>query len=553
MLLHLSVTDFTIATHIDVEFKTGMTVITGETGAGKSIMVDALGLALGGRGDASVVRAGAEFTDIHASFDIQQLSDARDWLQRHDLAAGDECLLRRVITREGRSRAYINGRPVTLTDMKTLAEMLIDIHSQHAHQSLLKKDPQRLLLDSFAGLESRCADLRQIAQDYHRSKTRLDDLREQQNEQSARVQLLRYQVEELDQLAISDDEISQLEQEQIQLASGEQILQGSQHALALCTEGELNVVAILNQAIRSLATLPSKSAALTEAEEMLNNALIQAEEAGHNLQQHIDSFELDPQRLFNVEQRLSAIYDVARKHRIPPEELNGLHQSLVEELNGIAGNDAELNSLEERIDELQTLYQHQAMEISKKRQTAAGKLQKQVEQQLSRLAMANCRFQVRLQERSELIPHPHGQEDVAFLVSTNPGQPPQSLAKVASGGELSRISLAIQVITAKTSATPTLVFDEVDVGIGGAVAEVVGNLLQDLGESGQIICVTHQPQVAAKGHHHLLVEKHSSKKAVATTLEQLSDSRKINEIARMLGGIAITEQSLAHAKEMLTH
>lgn len=553
MLIHLSVNNFAIASHLEMEFHRGMTVITGETGAGKSILLDALGLALGDRTDAGIVRNGTDRADIHASFDIADIPQARHWLQQHDLLDNNDCLLRRVITKEGRSRGYINGRPVPLQDLKALGECLIDIHSQHAHQSLLKKDQQRRLLDEFAGLTDSTATLKTLAKDFQQQQQRLQTLQHNRNEQSARAQLLGYQVEELDMLALAEGELDALESEQQQLANGEHILQSCQHAVALCSEGELNVVSILNQAIRSLGQMTVKSPALTEAEQLLNSALIQTEEASHELQQHIDGFELDPERLQTVETRLSSIYDIARKHHIRPEQLAELHQNLSQELTSINGSDEEIDQLKNELEALQQQYRQLAGTLSKKRKSAATKLQKLVEKQLQQLAMANCRFSIALTPRPDDSPHPQGNEEIAFLVSTNPGQPPQALAKIASGGELSRISLAIQVITAKTSTIPTLVFDEVDVGIGGAVAEVVGNLLHELGERGQVLCVTHQPQVASKGNQHLFVSKTASKNSVSTRLEKLADSDKIEEIARMLGGIAITDQSRAHAKEMLSH
>ena len=551
MLIHLSVDNFAIASHLEMEFNGGMSVITGETGAGKSIMLDALGLALGDRADANVVRAGTERSDIHATFDISAIPEALQWLKQRDLYDGEECLLRRVVTKEGRSRGYINGRPATLQDLKTLGNLLIDIHSQHAHQSLLKKEQQRRLLDEFAGLSKLCNDVKQIANDYQRISQRVDTLQTNRNEQTARAQLLGYQVEELDNLAITEEELQALEQEQKQRANGEQVLESSQHALALCKEGELNVVSILHQALKSLADIPSKTQQLEEAEQLLSSALIQTEEASSEIEHHIDSFEIDPERLQAVEYRLNQVYEVARKHRITPEQLPRLHRELSAELQAIAGSDEELEQLQQQIAEQEQHYQQQADKLSKKRKSAANKLQKQVDKQLNELSMANCQFKVFLEPRTEAKPHSHGNEDIQFLVSTNPGQEPQPLAKTASGGELSRISLAIQVVTAQTSAIPTMVFDEVDVGIGGAIAEVVGNLLQKLGEKGQVLCVTHQPQVASKGHTHLFVSKNSSKKAVSTTLNILSDQEKIEEIARMLGGIAITDQSRAHAKEML--
>ena len=554
MLVHLSVNHFAIATELEMEFSRGMTVITGETGAGKSIMLDALGLALGDRADATVVRRGAQRAEIHATFDISAIAEAQQWLQQHDLLDGNECLLRRVITREGRSRGYINGRPSPLQDLKTLGEMLIDIHNQHAHQSLLKKDSQRRLLDEFAGLAATTAKLKTLAQQCQQLRQRLTALEANRSEQTARAQLLGYQVEELNLLELRDGELEQLELEQKQLSNGEQILQASQHAIALCSEGELNVVAILNQALRSLAQIPVKSQSLQEAEQLLNSALIQTEEANSELQQHIDSFELDPERLHGVETRLSSIYDIARKHHIHPAQLPELQQKLQAELNRIIGSDEDIDMLQQQLQSLGEDYRQLAGKLSKKRKTAAGKLQKLVEKQLQQLAMGNCRFCIALEQHRETRHyHPYGHEDISFLVSTNPGQEPQPLAKIASGGELSRISLAIQVITAKTSAIPTLVFDEVDVGIGGATAEVVGNLLQELGERGQVLCVTHQPQVAAKGRQHLFVSKTAGKQTVSTRLQQLQASDKIEEIARMLGGIAITDQSRAHAREMLSH
>jgi DNA repair protein RecN (Recombination protein N) len=553
MLTHLSVNNFAIASQLEMEFNRGMTVITGETGAGKSIMLDALGLALGDRADAGIVRHGTSRADIHASFDVSNIPHAQTWLEEHELLDGHECLMRRVITKEGRSRGYINGHPVTLNDLKSLGERLIDIHSQHAHQSLLKKDQQRRLLDDFAGLGETTSTLKTVAKTFSQVQQRLQTLQDNRSEQGARAQLLGYQIEELDLLALEEGELEKLELQQKQLSNGEQILQNCQHTLSLCSEGELNVVTILNQAIRSLGDIADKNPKLIEAEQLLNSALIQTEEANGELQNHIDNFELNPELLHEVESRLSAIYDIARKHHIQPRQLTELHQELQQELTSINGSDEEINQLEEQLQELRQHYDELANKLSKKRKTAAKKLHKLVEKQLQELAMANCRFSIDLSPRADEAPHPQGNEEVAFLVSTNPGQAPQALAKIASGGELSRISLAIQVITAKTSTIPTLVFDEVDVGIGGAVAEVVGNLLHELGERGQVLCVTHQPQVASKGNQHLFVSKTASKTSVSTKLETLSDNEKIEEIARMLGGIAITDQSLAHAKEMLSH
>jgi DNA repair protein RecN (Recombination protein N) len=554
MLVHLSVDNYAIADHIEAEFDRGMTAITGETGAGKSILLDALGLALGDRADAGAVRHGSERADIHATFDLSDIAAARAWLAERDLLAGDECLLRRVITSEGRSRGYINGQPATLQDLKAIGELLLDIHSQHAHQSLLKRVQQRLLLDAFAGTEALAAQVAGCAQRHQQLQGQLQALSEHRDEANARVQLLSYQVGELEQLALAEGELEQLEAEQRRLANGEEILRNSQQALALCREGEINATTILYQALRALEALESKQPELAEAEQLLGSALIQVEEASRELQHHVDSFELDPERLAEVEQRLSAIYDIARKHRVQPGELPTLHRQLQEELQQNAGGDARIEQLRGELQQLRADYDRAAGELGGKRRQAAGKLQKQVAKQLQALAMGNCRFTVALHARDgdAAAPHPHGSEEVEFLVATNPGAPPQPLNRIASGGELSRISLAIQVVTAQTSATPTLVFDEVDVGIGGATAEVVGNLLRALGARGQVLCVTHQPQVASKAHHHFSVTKSSGRQSVRVALRRLGDVEKVEELARMLGGIAVTEQSRAHAREMLS-
>lgn len=552
MLIHLSVDNYAIAEHIEAEFDRGMTVLTGETGAGKSILLDALGLALGDRADAAVVRSGAERAEIHAAFDIRAIAAAQAWLRERDLLAGDDCLLRRVITSEGRSRGYINGQPATLQDLKSIGGLLIDIYSQHAHQSLLQRGQQRALLDAYAGTELLADKVRETAHRYQRSAEHLDALSNARDEQTARAQLLSYQVDELDKLALAAGELEMLEDERRALANGEQILRNSQHALALCREGEINVVNILNQALKSLGELGATQPPLVNAEQMLNSALIQVEEASAELQHHLDRFELDPARLAQLENRLDAIYDVARKHRIQAPQLADLHQELRAELESVVGGAGQVEQLRAELQVLHGEYHKLATDLSRRRQQAALKLQKQVEKQLQALAMGGCRFSIFLSARAGDTPHAHGGEDIEFLISTNPGSPPQALNRIASGGELSRISLAIQVVTAQTTAIPTLVFDEVDVGIGGATAEVVGNLLRELGSRGQVLCVTHQPQVASKGHHHFNVEKVAEKKLVRTRLRRLGDGEKIEEIARMLGGITVTEQSRSHAREMLS-
>ena len=555
MLTHLSIQNFTLVDHLDLDLKPGMTVITGETGSGKSIMLEALGQTLGDRADGQRVRQGAQRADISASFDTSKIRLANKWLKEHDLQQEEtpnECLLRRVISSDGKSKAYINGQPVTLQQLRTLGEMLIDIHSQHEHQSLLLKDTHRRLLDDFA---NQAEPARQVRQAFREWQSRLEHylhLRDNAAEVSARFQLLNYQVQELDQLGLKTGELEALEAEQRTLANAEDILRGSQQLAAICSDDEQGLSVNLHRALHILRALPEKTAALQEAEQLLTSAQIQVQEAQHEIEHHIDGFALDPERLAFVEERLSAIYDIARKHRITPEQLPEFTAQLSSELAELQGGDARLDVLEQQVTEAERQYRQLAETLSAQRHKAGLKLAKQVNAQLQKLGMENAHLLVSLIPLNEK-PGLHGLEEVEFLISTNPGQPPRPLNKVASGGELSRISLAIQVITAQTSATPTLVFDEVDVGIGGATADVVGKLLRQLGEKGQVICVTHLAQVASKGHQHLQVSKTARKNSAESTLVELSGDAKVEEIARMLGGAKVTEQSLAHAREILAN
>ncbi|ACE82834.1 DNA repair protein RecN [Cellvibrio japonicus] len=552
MLTHLTIHNFTLVDHLELELKPGMTVITGETGAGKSILLDALGQTLGDRAEAERVRTGASKADISASFDIRQIPPAREWLASHDLLQEEnpqECLLRRVIGADGKSKAYINGQPATLQQLRTLGEILIDIHSQHEHQSLLVKDTHRRLVDEFAGQTELARQVRQAWREWQSRLEHYLHLRDNAAEVSARFQLLSYQANELEQLNLQPGELAKLESEQRSLANAEDILRGSQQLAAFCGDEEQGLSVNLHRALHILRNLPEKSAALSSAEDLLTSAQIQVEEAQHEIERHIDQFNLDPERLVQVEERLSAIYDLARKHRIHAEELPEFIAKLNAELEQLDSGDARLDQLAQQVEQAERSYRQVAEQLSAKRNKAGTSLAKQVNEQLKALAMDNAKFSVSLIPLDK--PGAPGLEEVEFLISTNPGQAPRALAKVASGGELSRISLAIQVVTAQTSAIPTLVFDEVDVGIGGATGEVVGRLLRQLGDKGQVICVTHLAQVASQGHQHLQVIKTASKKTAESTLVELVGDAKVEEIARMLGGIKVTEQSLAHAREML--
>ena len=552
MLVHLSVHNYAIVEHLDLELQRGMSVITGETGAGKSIMLDALGLALGDRADSGVVRPGADKADILASFDLEDIAEARAWLAERDLDNDGPCILRRVITSEGRSRGYINGAPCPLGDLKALGELLIDIHSQHEHQPLLKPDTPRRLLDEYAGSQELARQVQLAAQRWRQTRQELQRLSSSGDEQRARHQLLSYQLEELENLALGDNELEQLEQEHKALSNAEQLLGACRQVLDLCSESDAgNVLSALTASLNRLGGF-SDQPALGEATNLLASAQIQVEEAIGELNRFIDHFDADPQRQQLLEERLDAIYGLARKHRVQPFELAELQQRLLQELEGLNADDEAVERLGEELAAYERHYREKADELSALRQQAAGRLAEAVQAEMQTLGMPGGRFSIELQAGTSDEPQPQGLEQVEFLVSANPGQPLKSLAKVASGGELSRISLAIQVITAQTSRVPTLVFDEVDVGIGGPTAEVVGQLLRRLGERGQVLTVTHLPQVAAQGHQHLFVHKARGQDSTQTAVACLTPEGRVEEIARMLGGVDLTEESLAHARKMVT-
>ncbi|MGH1460681.1 MAG: DNA repair protein RecN [Neptuniibacter sp.] len=550
MLNQLTIRDFAIVEHLELELSQGMTAVSGETGAGKSIMLDALGLTLGDRAESGAVRHGAVKADISANFTLESIPEAANWLTENDLDNDGECILRRVITQEGRSRCYINGRPSPAAMVKELGQHLIAIHGQHEHQRLLKKEYHRTLLDEFAGQKKLAEHVKQQFNHWHRLDTELQRLSEQSTEQTARVQLLSYQIEELDQLALEANELKQLEEEQKTLANADSILSTGQQLINLASDSDENTCSQqLNHCISLLTEIESDSPSIRQAKEMFNTALIQVEEASNEIRHYLERVEVNPERQQEVEERLSSIFDIARKHRITPDKIPEFHQSLSNELSGLNRSDEEQEQLAADAEAAKQKYLEQANKLSAKRSNAAGKISKLVDQQLHSLGMPSAELSVALTTLDK--PNANGLEDIEFLIITNKGQPAKPLAKIASGGELSRISLAIQVITAQTSTTPSMIFDEVDVGIGGAIAEVVGKLLRQLGETAQVLCVTHQPQVASQGHQHLFVSKRSDQTQTHTQITELDSDNRIQEVARMLGGIDITERSMEHAKEML--
>lgn len=567
MLNQISISNYAIVDHLNLDINPGMTAITGETGAGKSIMLDALGLALGGRADSDCVRDGADRADIQVCFDLQRIPVARQWLiekeydngpkserpnhaEGYDQAA--ECILRRVITREGRSRGYINGIPVTLSELKSLGELLIDIHSQHAHQSLLKKSNHSELVDQFAGSLPLAREVAGVATAYRQTRDQLHSLLSDQQEREEKVQLLSYQLDELEQLDLQPGEVELLEQEHRQQSQAGATLAACHQVTEICTsdEGD-NLLQQLSSCLHRLSELQIEHSAINNSIDMLSSAQIQVEEAVGELNHFIDHFDADPARAREIEERLSAIFDLARKHRVQPEELLERQQRISEELEKVQCHDEQVAELEFSLEQLQKQHNQLAEKLSARRRTAARKLEKQVSEQIALLGMPKGKFCVELTEIPDRTVASQGFESIEFLVTTNPGQAPRPLGKVASGGELSRISLAIQVIIAQTASTPTLVFDEVDVGIGGGTAEIVGGMLREVGKSGQVLCVTHQPQVASQAHQHLHVSKKVSRKASSTRILELDGDHRVHEIARMLGGVELTAPTLSHAQEML--
>ncbi len=552
MLCHLHISNFAIVRALEIDWASGMSTITGETGAGKSIAIDALSLCLGERADASVVRPGADKADIVASFDISALTAAQHWLAEQDLAMGNECIVRRVVSSEGRSRGYINGVQVPAQQLKALGQHLLSIHGQHAHQQLLKQDYQRQLLDAFAANSATLDSTRSAWRSWQQLQREYSELMQSQQQRDAQRQLLEYQVAELDNFAALEHEYAELETEHNRLSHGNTLLSQSQQCLQLMYDDEQqNIYQALSTAAAQMEQLAALDPALSSITQMLNDALVQTEEASRELRRYADKVELDPERLAQVDERLSQWLNLARKHQVANEELPVLHQQLSAQLATLTGNDKRLQQLAEDIALAEQNYLAQAGQLSALRQQAAAILSDKISRSMHELSMANARFNIHIQSLNTEQASANGIDNIEFQVSTNPGQPLQALHKVASGGELSRISLAIQVILADKITTPTLIFDEVDVGISGPVAAGVGRLLRQLGESTQIICVTHLPQVASQGHQQLFVEKYTDGQATETRMRQLSDEDRISEIARLLAGENISASALANARELL--
>jgi DNA repair protein RecN (Recombination protein N) len=549
MLRTLSIRDFVIVDAIELEFAPGFSVFTGETGAGKSILIDALALALGGRGDASMVREGAAKTDISAEFSTTAEADA--WLEANELRSDDNddgVLLRRVIDNAGRSKAFINGIAATAAQLREIGEMLVDIHGQHAHQSLLKADAQRVLLDSQAGL---LEDAKAVAA-AHKAWRALARQREEFETNAKNVLLererLEWQVGELEKLAVKPGEWAEISNEHSRLAHAASLLEGAQEALSVISESDSSpILSQLSSLTQKLGKLADIDEALKPVVEILEPARIQLQEAVYALNDYLDRVELDPQRLQTVEARLDAIHSTARKFRVAPEDLPQEYETLSAQLRQLA-DASDLDALRAQEEKLKAAYMAAAEKLSKARSKAAKALGEAVTAAMQDLSMSGGRFEIAL---NACEPAVYGLEQVEFLVAGHAGTSPRPLAKVASGGELARISLAISVITSTATVTPTLIFDEVDSGIGGGVAEVVGRLLKRLGQDRQVLCVTHLPQVASQANQHFQVSKASIAGKTVSSIDPLDAKSRIEEIARMLGGIEITATTRKHARELL--
>jgi len=549
MLNQLRIQNFAIIDDLDISLDKGMSVITGETGAGKSIAIDALGLTLGDRAEAGAVKHGAKRSDITAVFNVKENALASKWLEEHELDEDEQCILRRTISASGGSKAYINGSPATLQQIKTLGELLIDIHSQHQHQSLLRSDTHRRLLDSYGQCSELTQTVKKAYNQWHSLELELESLKKSAHERSSRIEFLKFQIDELTQLEILDNEWDTLETEHKQLANAEKIQFGLNQCLEALYSNENNIGSQLEWVTQQLNDITEYISDASSSLELINSALININEAVNELR-HLSSDDAnDPQRLSEVEARIGKLLDIARKHNCKPAELMETQNKLESELNPLLNSQDSLDQLDIEIQKAKKAYDKIANQLSKKRKTAAKKLETACDDILASLGMKNCQLQVSL----ETVDNggSHGNEKITFLVRTNPGSPYKPLIKVASGGELSRISLAIQVVTAKLNSFPVLVFDEVDVGIGGGTAEVVGKLLRQLSEDKQVLCITHQAQVAAQGHYHWIVEKQASNTDTLTNMRQLNKKERQAEIARMIGGITLTTATQKHAKEML--
>lgn len=550
MLNTIHIEHFAIVDSLSLEFYPRLNILTGETGAGKSIWVDAVSLALGQRAESYVIREGKARCAITLCFDIRNNASAQTWLAKQDLQADEECVIRRVITREGPSRATINGTPCPLQLIRELAALLINIHSQHQSQLLLKSEAQQNCLDHYANHHTLLEQTQNYYHQWRALEVELKSLHSKANHRDQELALLRYQLEELEQLALGEQEWETLYQQHQQLHQAKHLLVNVNAALNDTTEDDINALSLTQQAIAQLTRMNSDQPYIQTASELLQTAAIHLQEASNELNAYRHQLDLSPEYLATIEQRLTNIHDLARKHHVEPEQLHEVKQSLLQKIALLEDIEENLARIQTQQQNIATQYERVALQLTKSRENTAKQLSQAITQSMQSLGMEGGQFHVALMAEKESI-HPLGNERIQFQVATNPGQSLQPLNKIVSGGELSRLSLALQVLTAQSQQTPTLIFDEVDVGIGGQTASIVGQLLKQLSTHAQILCITHLPQVAAYGEHHYHAKKQLHQASVNTQIQKLSEEQRIDEIARMLSGNNNSQHSRSHAKELV--
>ncbi len=554
MLTHIQIRDLATIAALELNLKTGSTMITGETGAGKSIFIEAIEIALGGRASANLVRPGKEKAEISLCFDITHFPKVTEQLAENDLNLDEpECIIRRVIGADGRSRCYVNGSPATLPLVKELGELLFHLHGQHEQQVLLKSETQREMLDRFADHLPLAATVKQLAEEWREIDQAIIKLQNKLSERNDRTEYLRFQLDELDQVGLKEGEWETLEAEHKRLSNSETLLRDIQIALSALSESdEQNALSCLNEVRKALDNVTSMEPKAQTWLQTLQSALIQLEDVEAEVRHYLEHTELDPERLQSIENRVSQLFNLARKHKLTPAQLLTYQTQLRDELASLAASDEDLEQLQAKLAKVHQSYHCEAQALGKKREVAAKKFAHIITTTIRGLSLPHGEFSIQLEPLTDdSVPNLHGLQRIHFLIKTNPDQTLQPLAKVVSGGELSRLSLAAHLALANRTSIPTLVFDEVDTGLSGATAEKIGKLLRKLGESYQVFCVTHQPQVAACGHHQLLVEKCFVDKTTHTRLRLLNEEERTAEIARMLGGEKITTKTLEHARETL--
>lgn len=552
MLKSIFIKNFAIIDELELDFYVGMSVLTGETGAGKSIIIDALNLALGERADRSVARDINENVEVIATIEVCDCEEAVTWLKEHDLDDGDNCVLRRVIGKDGKSKAYINNTPSSVTALRSIGDLLVDVYGQHEHQSLMRTDLQRQLLDDFAGNRKNIEKLASVFRLWQSLKNQLEIVLSNQENMREKLDLLRYQNQELSELNLQENEYDEINEQFNRLSNAKELNETSLRIFQqLDGDTETSVYDLLSSSISDLEKFAEIDDDLKEPLETLQNINIQTKDVANSLRNYSDRISSDPQELKMLEDRITTIENIARKHKVKPQQLAAIHASIANELNNIEDGHDDPEKIKNSIQEAEQTYRSIAKKISSLRKKAANKLNESITESMQSLGMQGGRFHINVEAKNSTDLSLNGLDEIQFLVHTNPGQSLRALSKVASGGELSRLSLAIQMATSNNLKIPTLIFDEVDTGVGGATAEMVGKHLRKLGDNAQVFCVTHLPQVAAQSHHHYKVDKFEKNESIATYISHLAEDDRVNELARMLGGVELTKNTQEHAREML--